>query len=180
MQALLPPAGRGKAQAATGARMKRLILWMERAGALFLFVIMVVIATTTVTRYLFNWPIPDGDSLARMLLAVVVFWGFAAACLHGEHIQLDLFTERLPPRPRALVYRLTAALMFGAVATATWAAWHRIGDLRASGEITYDLGLPLWPFYALAFLGLVAASLVLLVVLLGLVRIPERDKGPGQ
>lgn len=160
--------------------MKPLIRWMERAGALFLFIIMVVIATTTVTRYLFNWPIPDGDSIARMLLAVVVFWGFAAACLHGEHIQLDLFTESLPPKPRALVYRLTAALIFGAVATATWAAWHRIGDLRTSGEITYDLGLPLWPFYAVAFLGFVAASLVLGAIVLGFVQVPERDKGPGE
>ena len=124
-------------------------------------------ATASVTRHLCNWPIPDGDSIARMLLAVVVFWGFAAACLHGEHIRLDLFTERLPPRLRAAVCKLTGALVFCAVATATWAAWHRVGDLRGSGKITCDLGLTLWPFYALAFLGLVAASLVLLAMLVG-------------
>ena len=34
---------------------------------------------------------------------------------------------------------------------------------RASGETTYDLGLPIWPFYALAWAGLAVS--VLLVIL---------------
>lgn len=153
--------------------MSALIRWMEQAGAFFLFVIMAVITATTVTRYAFNWPVPDGDAVSRMLLAIVVFWGFASACLHGAHIQMDLLTERLPPRLRGAVYKLSLALVTFAVGLATWAAASRVLDLRASGEVTYDLGLPLWPIYAVAVLGLVAATAVLLGMLVGLVREPD-------
>jgi TRAP-type C4-dicarboxylate transport system permease small subunit len=152
--------------------MATLISWMERAGAFFLFVIMAVITITTVTRYLFNWPIPDGDAISRMLLAIVVFWGFASACLHGAHIQMDLLTERLPIRWRRFAYKLSLCLVTASVGTATWAAVARVLDLRASGEVTYDVGLPLWPIYAVAVLGLVAATAVLLAMLAGILREP--------
>ena len=141
--------------------MLTLIRWMERIGALALFAIMVLITVTAITRYALNWALPDADALSRHLLAIVVFWGFASACLRQEHIQLDLITKMLPKTLETRVVRLSIAITLLAVAGMTFAAWHRLGDLRASGETTYDLRLQLWPFYAVAFVGMVAAVLAL-------------------
>lgn len=147
--------------------MLAIIRWMERAGALSLFLIVVIMSVTTVTRYLLNWPLPDADAISKMLLAVVVFWGLASACLHGEHIQLDLIVNAMPSRVRGLVLKLTGAILLGAVAATTWMSAYRVLDLMKSGERTYDLGLPFWPLYAVAFLGLVMATIVLAALLLG-------------
>lgn len=147
--------------------MLAIIRWMERAGALALFLIVVLMTTTTITRYFFQWPLPDGDAISRLLLAVAVFWGFAGACLHGEHIQLDLMVNALPPKIRKATLKLTGVIMLVAVGTTTWMSAYRVIDLIKSGEKTYDLGMPLWPLYAVAFLGLVAATIVLAALLLG-------------
>lgn len=155
--------------------MNRSIRWMERAGALALFLIMAVMAATTVTRYLFNHPIPDADAICRMLLAIVVFWGLAAACRHGEHIQLDLIVDRFPARLRALAIRAATTVTFLSVAVMTWMSADRIHDLWRSGEKTYDLGLPLWPFYGVAFLGLLASTLVLGLLVLGFIRADRKS-----
>ena len=148
--------------------MRRLITLMEQAGAVALMAIVFLMATTTITRYFFNWPLPDVDALSRMLLAVVVFWGLAAACLYREHIQLDLLTAMLPIRIRRVVLWISDLLLAGALLMAAWMTARRIGDLYASGEKTYDLGVVLWPFYLLAYLGLVAAAVVAVTNLLGL------------
>lgn len=151
------------------------IRWMERAGALALFLIMGVMAVTTVTRYLFNYPIPDADAICRMLLAVVVFWGLAGACRKGEHIELDLIVNTMPRGLRALVVRAATGITFVALSIMAWMSAGRIVDLWRSGEKTYDLGLPLWPFYAVAFVGLVVSALVTGLVLIGWIRAKRID-----
>lgn len=142
--------------------MKLLIDYMEKAGAFFLFVIMLLIATTAITRYLFNWPLPDGDAVSRLLLAIVVFWGFAAACLHDEHIQFDLIAEALPLRAKNICSIFALLITLGAVGTLTWSTLQRVSDFNASGQKTYELGLSLWPFYAIAWIGLLAAFVSLI------------------
>lgn len=141
---------------------------MAQVGGLALLAIVVVMAATSLTRYLLNWPLPDADAISRMLLAIVVFWGMASACLHREHIQLDLLTSMMQLRLRRMVLWISDLLLMAALVLMAWLTAHRILDLRASGEKTYDLGVQLWPFYALAYLGLVAAAAFCVTNLLGL------------
>ncbi|WP_157966412.1 TRAP transporter small permease [Oceanibium sediminis] len=148
--------------------MQKLIRLMEQAGALALMAIVLLMATTTITRYLFNWPLPDVDAVSRMLLAVVAFWGLASACLYREHIKLDLLTSVLPRRIRAAVLWISDVILMGALGLMAWMTAHRILDLRDSGEKTYDLGIVLWPFYLMAYVGLVAAAAVCITNVLGL------------
>lgn len=146
--------------------MDKLIVWMERAGGFFLFVIMALIAVSSTTRYLFNWPLPDADSLGRLLLGTVVFWGLAGACRHGEHIRVDLLWERLRPRARAWVDGFATLFTLAAIAMLTGAAWFKVVEYMGNHEATYDLRLPVWPFYGLAWLGLLATVAVLIWLVL--------------
>ena len=142
--------------------MNRVINLMERAGALFLFTIMILITGSAIMRYLLNSPLPDGDSLSRLLLAIVVFWGLAGASLYDEHIQFDLLIERARGRIRTTMMATALIITLVAMTIFAWMAATRVLDLSRTGEKTFDLGLPLWPFYAVAWLGLVATVAALL------------------
>ena len=147
--------------------MDKLIKWMERVGALFLFIIAMMITISVTLRYIFNWPLPDSDAISRLLLAVVVFWGLAGACYHDEHIRVDLLWERLPARGQRLIDLFAMGFMLVAIGALAWASFGRVLDQRGTGEITYDLGVPLWPFYAMAWLGIVATLVTLAARLRG-------------
>lgn len=157
--------------------MQHLIAWMERIGGFFLFVIMCLITATAVTRYLFNWPIPDADSLSRLFLSIVVFWGIASACLRAEHIQLDLVIDMLPGKLRSVALKSSIAVTLVALVFMAVTAYGRILDIRSTGETTYDLSIRLWPFYAIAFLGIVAAVLAQLYAFL-FGATPSKDHAP--
>lgn len=145
--------------------MDKLIVWMERAGGFSLFVIMLLIAASAATRYLFNWPLPDSDGLGRLLLGVVVFWGLAGACKYDEHIRIDLVWERMSARARVWTNRFAMVFTLAAIGTLTGTAFVKVVEIMRSNETTYDLRLPVWPFYGLAWLGLVATVAVLLWLL---------------
>ncbi len=53
-------------------------------------------------RYLFNQPQVWADELVGLLMVSLVMLGVADALRRGEHIEVDLLTERLGPRGRRL------------------------------------------------------------------------------
>jgi TRAP-type C4-dicarboxylate transport system permease small subunit len=141
--------------------MKRVITFLEYVGGGLLFVVMVLITASAFCRYALNAPLLDSDDLARLLLLPAIFFGLAGACHHGEHIQVDLLWETLSPRNRQLLDRFSLLIMTVCVGTMAYASVHRVFDIQASRVGTYELRLPLWPFFALASAGLVFSAVVL-------------------
>ena len=142
--------------------MKRLIAFLEYAGGGLLFVVMVLITASAVSRYVLNSPLLDSDDIARLLLLPAIFFGLAGACHHGEHIQVDLLWENLGDRGKAWLDGFATLVMTVCVGAMAYASALRVFDIHASRVGTYELRLPLWPFFALASLGLVLSALVLL------------------
>lgn len=140
--------------------MNRLASYFEKVGALALFLIMVLITLSAITRYVFNWILPDGDSVARYLLGVVTFWGLVSVIRHDEHIRVDLLWEWFKSTRRKYVYFVYTALTAGFVLAMGIMAFFRIQDVYFSLEGTYDLRIPIWPFLTLAWLGMLASILV--------------------
>lgn len=153
--------------------MKRVVAFLEYVGGGLLFIVMVLITVSAFCRYALNAPLLDSDDLARLLLLPAIFFGLAGACHHGEHIQVDLLWEALGPRGRRLLDRFSLLVMTVCVGAMAYAAVRRVFDIQASRVGTYELRLPLWPFFALA-----SAGLVLSVVVLArrLVRPPDRTR----
>ncbi len=141
--------------------MNRMIHWMESAAALFLGAIMLLIAVSSVTRYTLNWPVPDSDTLVRMLLGATITWGLAVACARDEHIRVDLLWERLRAPAQRRLNQLASVVTLLVLALLASASVTRFLDVRRSGETSYDLMFPLWPFYAALALGLIVCCLVL-------------------
>ncbi len=114
-------------------------------------------------RYLFAASIPDAYDLGRNLMGVLIFWGIAATGFRGEHITVDLLWGVLPGRGQRVLDLTATMFSLVCMAALAWAMGRKALDGLASGETTYDLAIPLWPFQAMAWLGTLAAVALLLV-----------------
>nr|WP_281351606.1 TRAP transporter small permease [Propylenella binzhouense] len=133
---------------------------MTAAG--FLAVVTALTFVSVFLRYLFAWQIPDTYDFGRLLLGTLIFWGIAATGYRGEHITVDLLWS-VAPRPVRLAMDLLAQFVtLGAMAVFAWMMMVKVLDTRRGNVLTFDLNLPVWLFYLVAWLGL-AAAVVLLV-----------------
>jgi TRAP-type C4-dicarboxylate transport system permease small subunit len=83
--------------------------------------------------------------------------------IHQGHVSIDLFTNRLNPRLRAviniLVY-LTSTALFMVV---TWNIFHHAGVLKQSGSLSETMKVIVYPWVYLVSLGCAGLTLALLV-----------------
>jgi len=144
-------------------RANRFAAAAERVAGLFLGLVTALTFATVALRWAFSVGIPDSYDVSRNLLGIVTFWGIAMTGFRGEHITVDLVWGALPPGGRRALDVLSSLFTLLCMAVFAGAMAVKVIGTRASGETTYDLSLPIWPFYALAWAGLAVS--VLLVIL---------------
>jgi TRAP-type C4-dicarboxylate transport system permease small subunit len=153
----------------------RFVAAADLAAALFLAAITILTFAEVFMRYVVGQGIPDAFDLGRLLLCVALFWGLAGCCQRGEHIQVDVLWEMLSPRWRKVLdlfaVTMTAVFMIGL----TWMTLKRVESTRDSGQVTFDLLIELWPFYALAWLGALAGTLMLVSRYAQILRRPDPE-----
>jgi TRAP-type C4-dicarboxylate transport system permease small subunit len=101
-----------------------------------------------------------------MFLGILIFWGIAVIGYRGDHITVELFWNILPARGRRVLDILATLFTLFCMACFAWTMLDKVVDTQRSGETTYDLHMPVWPFYALAWIG-IAGSVLLLIVRFG-------------
>ncbi|HWK44253.1 MAG TPA: TRAP transporter small permease [Stellaceae bacterium] len=135
----------------------------ERVAGSFLAIVTALTFVTVVLRYGFSISIPDSYDLSRNALGILIFWGIAVTGFRGEHITVDLVWGVMPPFGRRVLDALSTVFTLGCMTVFAWTMATKVVGAHASGETTYDLSLPIWPFYALAWVGL-AISVPLLIL----------------
>jgi TRAP-type C4-dicarboxylate transport system permease small subunit len=141
----------------------RIIAAAELLAGLFLALVVILTFASVVLRYLFAWTIPDSYDLSRLFLGIVIFWGIAVTGFRGDHITVELVYNVLPRPARRVLDLLATLFTLACMALFAWAMAGKVIDIFDSGETTYDLRLPVWPFYALAWFGLIGSVLLLLI-----------------
>ena len=144
---------------------------------------MAVIAYSVVMRYFLNRPVPWVDEFVGYLLVASVMLAAADALFHGEHIAVDVLTERLAGRGR----RIVALVGLAAVAvTAVLLAWEgvdmvafsRMVGLRSNGYLAAPMWLPQLAVPAGAALLGVAAVVAFIAAWRGRPSLPDRQDPP--
>jgi TRAP-type C4-dicarboxylate transport system permease small subunit len=98
-----------------------------------------------------------------MLLGILIFWGIAATSYRGTHITVDLVWAQANPRwKRAIDVFATLVLLF-VVSVQTYTLFDKVRATYADNVLTYDLGLPTWPFFAVAWVGDVSAVVLIAI-----------------
>lgn len=145
---------------------------IERVAAIFLAAITALMFVSVFLRYLFSWSVPDSYDFMRLVLGFVILWGLASVSYRGEHITVDLVWSFLPRNARKALDLFATTVTLVAMGFFAWMMGSKVLSTRADNVLTYDLRLPVWVYYFIAWIGLAAAVLLLVV---RLVRIATRQ-----
>src|SRR6187399_3493003 len=151
---------------------------IEWIAAIFVGVVALDVFVSIMLREFFSYSIPDSYSFGQQLLGILIFWGIAATSYRGTHITVDLVYANIPPRwQRAMDVFATLVLLF-VVVVQTYTLFDKVVTTRADNVQTFDLRIPTWPFFAAAWIGDVAAVLLIAVRTYRLIFHPELIKQP--
>lgn len=152
---------------------------MERIAGTSLAAIAVLVFVAVVLRATLSVNVPDNFDFSRYLQAIAIFWGLAVATYRNAHILVDVVWEISGKAARRAIdlFASTVSLLF--MAAFAWMLVTRFPAVQRAHQLTSDLKLPIWPFYALAAAGIVAAAVVGLIRLIELVRGGAANRGTG-
>ena len=162
---------------APGNAMDRFIAAIEWIAAIFVGLVAADIFLSVLLRRFFSISVPDGYDLGRMLLGILIFWGIAATSYRGAHITVDLVWELASRRWKRIIDVFATLVLLFVVAVQTIMLFDKVTATYAQNVLTYDLHLPTWPFFLVAWIGDVSAVILIAVRTFRLVFAPERVNG---
>ena len=160
--------------------MDRFIDSIEWIAAILVGVVAADVFISIMLRYFFSIQIPDSYDFGQLLLGITIFWGIAATSYRGTHITVDLLYANVSPRWQRVMDVFATLVLLFVVAVQTYTLFDKVVTTRDSNVQTFDLRLPVWPFFALAWIGDIAAVLLIAVRTYRLVFHPELMKKPDE
>src|SRR5215210_7457438 len=162
------------------AWMDRFIDTIEWIAAGFVGIVALNIFIGVLLRNTLNYSIPDAFDIGRLLLGILIFWGIAATSYRGTHITVDLLYANVNPSWQRIMDVFATLVLLFVVAVQTYTLFDKVVSTRDSNVQTFDLRLPVWPFFALAWIGDIAAVLLIAVRTYRLIFHPELMKKPDE
>ena len=141
----------------------RFIDSIEVTAAAFLAAVTAITFVSVFLRYIFIWSIPDSYDLSSLLLGILIFWGIASASYRGEHITVDLLHGAVPPSFKLAMDIFANLVTLVCLVVFTWMVAIKVLSTRMDGVATFDLRQPVWIYYFVAWIGLAAAILLMLI-----------------
>jgi TRAP-type C4-dicarboxylate transport system permease small subunit len=155
----------GEPAAPRGSRgpMNRFIDGIELIAAAFVGIVAADIFISVMLRYFFSVQIPDAYDFGRLLLGILIFWGIAATSYRGTHITVDLVYASVARRWQRMLDIFATLVLLFVVTVQTYTLFDKVVATRADHVLTFDLRLPTWPFFLVAWLGDVSAVLLIAI-----------------
>jgi len=157
--------------------MDRFINAIELIAAGFIGIVAADIFISVTLRYFFSVQIPDAYDFGRLLLGILIFWGIAATSYRGTHITVDLVYANVSPRWQRVIDVFATLVLLFVVTVQTYTLYNKVWSTRADNVLTFDLRLPTWPFFFVAWLGDVSAVLLIAVRTWRLIFRQQQDGG---
>jgi len=167
----------GASPRAARGPMNWLIDLIEIIAATFVAIVAVDIFTSVMLRYFFSVQIPDAYDFGRLLLGILIFWGIAATSYRGTHITVDLLWANVGPRVQRFIDVFATLVLLFVVTVQTYTLFDKVASTRAENVLTFDLRLPVWPFFLVSWLGDVSAVVLIAVRTYRLIFQPESVGG---
>ena len=153
--------------------MDRFIDTIEWIAAGFVGIVAANIFLGVLLRNLFSFAIPDAFDFGRLLLGILIFWGIAATSYRGGHITVDLVWANASPKYQRMIDVFATLVLLFVVTVQTYTLFDKVRGTYYDHVLTFDLRLPVWPFFAVAWAGDVSAVLLIAVRTYRLVFQPE-------
>jgi TRAP-type C4-dicarboxylate transport system permease small subunit len=143
--------------------MDRVIDGIELVAAVFVGLVAADIFISVLLRYFFSVAIPDSYDFGRLLLGILIFWGIAATSYRGTHITVDLVWAAVGKQQQRAIDIFATLVVLFVVTVQTATLFDKVRSTYADNVLTYDLNLPTWPFFAVAWAGDVSAVLLIAI-----------------
>lgn len=166
------------AQAHPKSLFDKIIDTIEWTAAVFVGIVALNIFLAVVLRKFFDTAIPDSYDIGRMLLGILIFWGIAATSYRGGHITVDLVWTYASPRWKRYIDVFATLVLLLVVTVQTIMLFDKVATTFHDHVQTYDLNLPTWPFFAVAWMGDVCAVLLIAIRTWRLLRDPDALQTP--
>jgi len=160
------------------ASMDRFIDTIEWIAAAFVGIVAANIFVAVLLRNLFNYSIPDSFDIGRLLLGILIFWGIAATSYRGTHITVDLVWGNVGPRYQRMIDVFATLVLLFVLSVQTWTLFDKVRGTYNDNVTTFDMHMPTWPFFAVAWAGDVSAVLLIAIRTYRLVFHPEEMHDP--
>jgi TRAP-type transport system small permease protein len=151
----------------------RLIAGIEWLAAIFVGIVALNIFVAVVLRKFFSTSIPDAYDFGRMLLGILIFWGIAATSYRCGHITVDLVWTAANKQWRRWIDIFATLVLLLVVTVQTATLFDKVRGTYVDHVLTYDMNIPTWPFYAIAWIGDVSAVVLIAIRTWRLIFKPE-------
>jgi len=160
------------------ASMDRFIDTIEWIAAGFVGLVAADIFVSVLLRNLFNYSIPDSFDIGRLMLGILIFWGIAATSYRGTHITVDLVWGNVGPKYQRMIDIFATLVLLFVVTVQTWTLFDKVRGTYNDHVLTFDMHMPTWPFFAVAWAGDVSAVLLIAIRTYRLIFHPEEMHDP--
>ena len=162
-QPKLATAGVASSEWAPRTYMDRFIDAIELIAAFFVGLVATDTFISVLLRYFLSISIPDAYDFGRLLMGILIFWGIAACSYRGGHITVDLVWANVGPRYQRIIDVFATLVLLFVVTVQTYTLIDKVVLTYYDNVLTFDLRLPTWPFFAMAWAG-DASAVVLIAV----------------
>src|ERR1700712_5614938 len=160
------------------SRMDRFIDAIEWVAAIFVGLVAADIFTPGLLRYFFSTSIPDSYNFGQLLLGILIFWGIAATSYRGAHITVDLVWANVGPKYQRMIDVFATLVLLFVVSVQTWTLFDKVRGTYNDNVLTFDMRMPAWPFFAVAWIGDVSAVLLIAIRTYRLIFSPDLMREP--
>lgn len=150
----------------------------EVLGAFLMAAMVAVLFIQVVSRFALGSSLSWSEELARYLFIWLIFLCLGAVTVRGEHIAIDILTERLPAGAQRVLAQICLSLAV-AINCALLAKGFQIAYVIADvGQTSAALSLPMWIVYAALPVGMVLTAARGVQASIALWRRAADDPGP--
>jgi TRAP-type C4-dicarboxylate transport system permease small subunit len=135
------------------------------AGVIALLVMMVCTDWDVVMRQLAGRPLNGVVELVEVTVLATALLGLPEAFLRDEQIRVDLIDTLVPPAVLAVIRAAGMALAVVFLTLLCRNVWQPMLDARMFGDVKYDIGIAVWPLYALILFAFGASILTCIVAM---------------
>jgi len=129
----------------------------------FSLIAMMLVTVGEMVFRMFGKPMAGTVETIGWLAAVTTAFALGYTQTHQGHVSIDLFTNRLNPRLRAVINILVYLAATALFTVVTWNIFRHAGVLKQSGSLSETMKVIVYPWVYLVSLGCAGLTLALLV-----------------
>jgi TRAP-type C4-dicarboxylate transport system permease small subunit len=167
-----------KSMQMSGNVITTLTKWLWTAGKGFAFFLMCMVFVDVFFRR-FKITFVGSKDLTEVAFLILCFFSFSYAWIRGDHINVDIFIEKLPPKFKKMSYVLASMIGVFLLGCLTYASLKLLSDSIQFHSVTPDLKFPHWVMNLAMVLGsglFTLQCIISIVFTLGIIDKPDLYK----